>query len=412
MTETETGAGLRRVDNDAVRRQIGRLFLGALGLFLVNIGLGFLNVFTSGGLPRWQFLTHLHAGSIGWITFSLIGIALWLFTGERTVSPTYERRVEWLVWAGILVFAGYVVSFAVAFSQGGPFFNLLPAVGTGAMVIIWAAATFAVSQIRQQAVVTTVHLLVAGGLVVAAIGATMGVLLGLERVVGLFLPIENPDRVGVHAGMMDAYIFIVASAVVEWFVRGTDAGRWAWTGVAQATAGTLAAVLVPVAFLLAIVAEVLPIFGLLLLAFLAIFLVRIGWRGLLENPFGSEVEGWTFFGTGWLVVFVGLFLWLVIGLQGDFGAAPHWFAVVFAHAAYVGMMTNLLLGVVSAYTAGGRVGPSWSEPAARWLLNIGLLVFIGLEISMGSRHGALLMGIGVLLGVTTMILRLIGGQHT
>lgn len=401
---------LGRVRNDAVWGHIGRLFLAALGLFLVNVALGFANVLTPGALPRWQFLTHLHAGTIGWITFSLIGIAVWVFTGRREVSATYVRRVGWLVGLGVAVFAGYIVSFGLAFSRGGPAFGLLPVVGGAAMLLIWGAALFVVTQLPRQPVVTTVHVLVAGGLLVAAVGATMGVLLGLERVIGLFLPIENPDRVGVHAGMMDAYIFIVASAIVEWFVWGEDAGRWTWPGMAQAVAGSLAAVLVPVAFLLNIVDLVLPVFGLLLLVFLALFLARVGHRGLRGSPLATGVEAWGVFGTAWLVVFVGLFLWLVLGLQGDFGAAPHWFEVTFTHAAYVGMMTNLLLGVVSARTEGlgGRLPRA--EPTARWLLNLGLVLFIGLEIAAGTRHGAIVMGIGVLLAVGTMMRRLAGAD--
>lgn len=41
-----------------------------------------------------------------------------------------------------------------------------------------------------------------------------------------------------------------------------------------------------------------------------------------------------------------------------------------------------------------------------WTINIGLLVFIGLKLAADIRLGAILMGIGVVLGVVTMILRL------
>lgn len=69
-------------------------------------------------------------------------------------------------------------------------------------------------------------------------------------------------------------------------------------------------------------------------------------------------------------------------------------------------MTNLLLGVFSARTWESRDTLSWGEPAALSLTNAGLVVFLGLKIAIDSRLGALVMGIGVLLGVGTMILRL------
>ncbi len=141
-------------------------------------------------------MLHLHAGSIGWITLSQLAIAFWVFTGTREVSDTYTRRLRTLAYLAIGFFAGYILSFGIAFSQGGSFFILMPIFGTGAMLMIWAAAIYALTQLRRQAVVTTVHILVADGLLVAAVGATMGVLLGLELAIGdQILPIPaGEDR--------------------------------------------------------------------------------------------------------------------------------------------------------------------------------------------------------------------------
>ncbi len=113
-----------RVANAAIWRQIKLQFLGSALLFLVNIYFGFDNALrfvegvTPGFIPRWQILTHLHAGTIGWITLSVIGLAIWVFTGERDVSESYVRRVTALSWMAILAFGGYILSFGLAFSQG------------------------------------------------------------------------------------------------------------------------------------------------------------------------------------------------------------------------------------------------------------------------------------------------------
>ena len=398
------------VQNNAVWRQTRILFLSSALLFLINVYFGFDNALTTGEIPRWQILIHLHAGSVGWITLSLIGLAIWVFTGQREVSGAYARRTQALVWLGVLVFAGYIASFGIAFSRGGGAFVLLPVFGTAAMLVIWAAAVFAIVQLRRQPVVTTVHLLVAGGLLVAAVGATMGVLLGLERVVGQFLPIAGEDRVGVHAGMMDTYLILVAGGIVEWFVQKDRGKRWTWPGLVQAIAWTVAAILVPTAFLLNLLDQLIPIFALLLLLGLGFFLARVAWRAIGKGPLGTGADPWGFFGALWLIIFVGLFLYAAVALGGDPSLAPHWFTAVFTHTSFVGVMTNLLLGVFSARTQDARRVLPWGELAAMWLINLGLLIFFGLHIATDSRLGAIVMGIGVLLGVVTMILRLRAGD--
>ncbi len=209
-----------QVRNRKVWNQVRILFMGSAVLFLINIYFGFDNALTTGILPRAQALIHLHAGSIGWITLSLIGLAIWIFSGERELSDRYVSRVRTLTYAAIGIFGAYIVSFGIAYSRGGGFFALLPIFGTGAMLVIWVAAVYALSQLRRQPVTTTMHLLVAGGLLVAAVGSTMGLLLGLEHAIGRLLPISpNDDRVGAR------YRTTLFTAESE---PGTGLARYGW----------------------------------------------------------------------------------------------------------------------------------------------------------------------------------------
>lgn len=396
---------LQPVRNRTVWNQVRIIFLGAAILFLINNYFGFDNALTVGDIPRGQLLIHLHAGSIGWITLSAIGLAIWLLTGQREVTQTYEGRVRLLGWAAVILFALYIPNFWIAFSRGqGPLLYLLPIFGAGAVLILWASAIFALAQLRQQEMLTTVQLLISGALLVAAIGATVGMLLGMERAIGQFLPLPEGDRVGAHAGMMDTYLFLVASAIIEWFTFKGQNKRWTIPGLIQAVFWAVGATLVPIAFFLNAVDQLLPIFGIMLILGLLIFLVRVAWRAVLMGPVGEWPRPWAFFGTLWLVVDIGLFLYAVS--SPDFESLPFWFGATFAHAGFVGMMTNLLLGVLSARSQEAREVWSWGEPAAMWTINIGLLVFIGLKLAADIRLGAILMGIGVVLGVVTMILRL------
>lgn len=404
---------MQRVRNEVVWRQLRLLFTGALLLFLINIYFGFDNIFTTGAIPRWQALIHLHSGSIGWITLSAIGVAIWVLTGQREVGTAYEQRVRRLVRAAVVVFALYIPNFWLAFSRTeGPLVALLPTFGSLAVVTLWVAAIFALAQVRRQEILTTVHLLAGGALLVAAIGATAGALLGMERAVGQFLPIESPDRVGFHAAMMDTYLFLAAGGIIEWArTRHAEPRRWTWPGLLQALSWAVAATLAPLAFLFNLLDQLLPVFGILLLLGLALFVGRMAWRTLATGPSGGMVDRWAFFGTAWLVVFLGLFVY-AIGTGVDPTVLPPWFYAVFVHAGFVGMMTNLIMAVVSSRTAGSRDVLVAGEPAALWLINGGLVLFLGLKIAADIRWGALVMGAGVLAGVATMLVRLQAERST
>lgn len=400
MANIDDAHGWNRVHNDAVWRHTKRIFVGSLLVFLVNVTLGFGNVVTPGAIPRWQVITHLHGGTLGWLTLSAIGFTVWQFTGDRDVSATYERRVGWLSWAAVIIGAGYVLSFGVGFSLTGDAFALMPVFGTGMLLVIWATALLALSQLRHQPVVRTVHLLLAGAFTVASLGAIWGVLLGLQHAIG---PLPLPDGMpstGNHAGPMDIYALIVGSALIEWLVERGDVKSWTWPGAVQAGVWTLAGIIgfIPVGDVAGIGIPLGFLLGPL------IFLLRMGWRGVLLTPFRADESAWGFFGPIWLVVFVG---GVVGAISGTLPQDAEWVGVVIFHAYFVGYITNSLFGILSGRTRDGELLHEWAEPAAMWLVNLGLLAFAATEIAMGSRHGAVLMGAGVLLGVATFGYRLI-----
>jgi hypothetical protein len=70
------------------------------------------------------------------------------------------------------------------------------------------------------------------------------------------------------------------------------------------------------------------------------------------------------------------------------------------------MMTNLLFLVVRSRAQSGAGVMGWGEPAAFWLMNLGIIVFLWLRVSYDIRIGAAVMGIGVVVGVITYFMRL------
>lgn len=401
MSSAQYSHGLRPVSNPRVWGHLKVLFLGALAIFLVNIALGFLNAVSTGGLERWQVLTHLHAGTIGWITLSAIGVAIWLFTGGRDVSATYVARVRQLVWAGVLVFAGYVASFGIGFYAAGDAMALVPVFGTAAMLVIWAATAFVLAQVGDQPVLTTAHVMIAAALLVASLGALFGVLAGITNAFGSLAGLELSSIVSMHRAPMEIYVLLFAAAMIEWIVGREGAASWTWPGMGIALAWVAMAIVFVVGGGLGI--QPLIILG-FLLSFVVIpllVIVRVGWKALLEPPTRPGVASWGFFGTLGLLTFAVVFIVVLLVLGG-----PEWSAVVVFHIFFIGMVTNLIFGVLSAGTADARRLHALAEPTAMWVMNVGLVVFLAARVAAEVRHGAILMGLGVLLGVAAMLYRL------
>lgn len=412
MSDSNLAEGGYRAENRAVSNVTRTTFLVSSLLFLVTITLGFLNVVTTGALPRWQVLTHLHSGTVGWILLSYVGIAIWLFTGERDVSASYRQRLTWLVRLAVVAFVGLIASFAYGFSQGGSD-ALLPlgVFAPFAALVIWATAIFALTQLRRLPVVTTPHLLVAVGLLFAAIGVTFGAWVGLDDAFGNLLPIAHDDGIGAHFLTVVPAISVVATGVIEWMTDTGGPTRWTRGGAVQVAFGGLTGLMLPIGTVLLALGVSRATTGLVFIGLLVgavlytlVFLARIGQRALRANPLDGGVDAWMFFATAWFFVFV------VVEIGGPALGEAEWVSVLGIHSFFVGLMTNLLLGVIAVRTSGASVRYPWAEPTAMWVLNAGIVVFVALEAAMELSHGAAVMGAGVLLGVGTMLRRLQDGS--
>lgn len=411
MSDSNFALPAYRVKNTTVSNVTRVTFLVSSLLFLVTIGLGFLNIVSTGELPRWQALTHLHSGTLGWILLSYIGIAIWLFTGKREVSESYGRRLRWFVGVAIIAFVGLIASFAYGYSQGSAD-ALLPlgVFGPFAAVMIWVTAIFALSQLRRLPVVSTPHLLVTVGLLLAAIGVSLGAWLGLNNAFGNLLPVPFDITVGSHFFTVLTGITVVATGVIEWLTDADASTRWTKIGGVQAAVGGLAGLMLPAGFAMLALGVPEETAGMVFVGLLAgailytlIFVARI--RGVLRtNPVDGGTEAWLFFATVWFLVF------MVSEIGGPLAIGEtEWLSVLTVHSFFVGFMTNLLLCVIAVWTSSSARRYPRAEPTAMWLLNAGIVVFVGVEAAMGLSHGAAVMGLGVLLGVVTMIRRLQDG---
>src|SRR6202158_2904446 len=152
--------------------EIRWLFRAALLVFTVTVSIGILNGFHFVTLPRQVLLTHVHAGTLGWITLGVIAICFWLFGDDAPVASN-GRVVQAL---SVLAAIGIPI-YVLAFLSG----NLLaPAIfGFPVVIAIVGVLIWLVGQARR-VTITVPRLAVLAAITTLVVGSTIGVLVQLE----------------------------------------------------------------------------------------------------------------------------------------------------------------------------------------------------------------------------------------
>lgn len=366
----------------------------AMALFVVTIAIGILNGLDLVEFDRNQTLTHVHAGTLGWVTLSLVAAAVWLFRSD-------DRR---LVWALAALIAIYVVAFYVGD------FALRAVTGTALfVVIIWLLAWAWRCYLADR---TLPGLAVALGITTFTYGAIIGTLLQVQFATGTAIFPSGADVIGAHAGtMVFSYLILVAMGLLEWRLRGTLGHPVA--GLIQYVALFLGGLLLAVVSLFA-PDQLQAIGGLYLLVQIVavgLFAVRI-LPAALRVDWGSAAGRHIGTSSVFVIVAMAIFLYLVSLFLAD-PTMPFedlaGLVVASDHAAFVGVVTNLTLGLALTLTAERRDGGSALEWIVWLAINAGLAVFlVGLvaESAELKRIGAPVMGIGLLVGLAVVAMRL------
>src|SRR2546425_1253175 len=80
-------------DARTFRAETRLLFRVALAIFTVTVLIGILNGFHFVELSRAMLLTHVHAGTLGWITLVATGAAFWLYADGGSALKRHARGV-------------------------------------------------------------------------------------------------------------------------------------------------------------------------------------------------------------------------------------------------------------------------------------------------------------------------------
>ncbi len=378
---------------------VRNLFRAALVIFVITVVIGILNGTDLWDPPRNTLLTHVHAGTLGWITLSIFGGAMWMYG-----SPD-DRSSNTLANFSIVALALYVLAFWSGDLLGTEESIQRPIGGTLAFIaMVWMFVWVLRKKRGQTWDVAEFGMSLA--LFFLVIGAVLGVMLGLQLAGTEIVPAENADRLGeAHpATMVIGYVVLAAVALAEWLIRKGDVPT-----LSESKAGLIQMLLIFLAGLLGMIGFLVDNEMLLQLNVplevvgLIILLVRLR-RYLAPSQWGgSIVEAMPRVSVIGLVAGIGLLAYVVSLFVG--GAefeeiAP--FLLALDHTNFILVVTNLIFAMMA-------IGSNVSERANRiifWGTNVGAIGFvIGLMTQNASlkRIFTPILGIALLFGIFTYL---------
>ena len=360
------------------------LYLVAIAVFVVNIVIGILNGADVVEFDRNQILTHVHAGTVGWLTLTIVASTFLLFQAA-------DRRL-------MLALAILVPIYVLAFYTGNFVFRaiggvaLLLAIG---WLLVWAWQTYLAGERSLP------RLAVVLGLTSFGYGAVFGVLIQVTRASGI--EILPGDSIGAHASAMTfGYLVLVAMGMIEWRILGTrDLPR---RGVVQMGALFLGGLIISISLLIGAEQAGGGIYLVTQLIAVVLFVMRVWPKALVIDWLTANPIRHFAAAALWVVLALGLFMYLVFSFitaadPSDPNAFPLNVLIASDHAAYIGIITNIVLGLLTVLVLRAEVRRSWVGQLIFWGVNLGLLVFVvGLIMNTAEikRIGAPVMGIALL----------------
>ncbi|MCZ7532834.1 MAG: hypothetical protein M5U23_05440 [Acidimicrobiia bacterium] len=396
-------------------------FTAALTLFAVTIIIGILN-----GLDLYEpdhdtLITHVHAGTLGWITLATTGAALLMFSGPHNDTDRGRQQAQTLAWAITTAIVLYVLAFFAGDRIPGDRIQR-PIFGTLLLIVVtWFAVwLFSSNAKNEESSVARLGLLLAW--ISLMIGAVLGVLLGVYTSQGEIPGLDDDTAAAVSEGhppaMVIGFLILAAMAVIEWLFRNHT--RWSADrlGAAQMWILFTAGLLANIGFLTQMEEELLGPANLLMIVGVIILLVRYrsdllpaGWR---EAGTGAYVRLSSLF----LVVYLILGTVLIVGVVSgniDIDAmteSQEGLILGFDHTMFVGVMTNLLFGTI-VLGAMGRRGLSILDRVVMWGVNLGIVGFVIGLLAVSpvmKRISTPVMGTALLIGIVGYILEMHGAS--
>jgi hypothetical protein len=223
------------------------------------------------------------------------------------------------------------------------------------------------------------------------------------------------DTVGAHASAMTfGYIVLTAMGIIEWRLLGTR--DLPMLGLIQVVALFLGGLIISIALLAGAEQAGGGVYLLTQLVAVVLFVIRV-WPAAMRARWMDAAPGRHFaIASGWTVLALVLFMYLVfsfISSPDDPDAFPLNVLLASDHSVYIGVLTNVMVGLLSLLLLARGSVPRWVSHVIFWGINVGLAVFVvGLIVDTSEikRIGAPLMGIALLVALGLIAMRLASSE--
>lgn len=343
-----------------LRREVTLLLQVAMVVFVWTVVIGILNGTDLVDFDREVLLSHVHAGTLGWITTSVVAAAVWLFGASASAGEVRTgRALVWLCAVALPVFA-----IAFAFSSDDP----RAALGTVALAAIVGVFAWVVARARRIAC-SVVHLGFLAAVATSVAGGIIGLLVATEIATGNdVVPDGGYDA---HpATMVVGFLVPVGMALAEWALRDGTSEPAHRLGVAQMALPFVGGLVLMVGLLFDIDA-LPPVATLLELAGVGIFFRRL-WVPIRSVAWGERAPGrYAAASAATIVVNIVFLNYLVAANAGVIDDAPQHQILALDHTMFIGVLTNAIFALLLVATAG----------RSRWPALDGI-VFAGMNLSL------------------------------
>jgi hypothetical protein len=393
-------AGVVQGGAHPLRQEIRLLLQVAMVVFVWTVGIGILNGTDLVDFSQKVILSHVHVGTLGWITMCVFAASLWLFGAGATQGDVRQARV--LARVAVVTLPLFAFTFAVTYEE--------PRAVLGTVALLTIVGFFVWVARRVRAVeMTVVHLGFLAAVATSVMGGTIGVLLATRIATGREVVPDGASDAH-PATMVVGFLIPVGMALAEWALGWPTlkvagrAGRW------QIALPFIGGVVLMIGLLLDIeplppMAALIELVGVVLFVRRMWPMVRrVDWRASAPARFGAA--------SAIAVVVNILFLNYLIGANGgdvDKIAVRQILAV--DHLMFVGVLTNGIFGLLRGITADDR---RW-EPADHVVffgMNLGLLGFVVALLADNiaiEQVATPVLGASILLGLGLFVARFASG---
>jgi hypothetical protein len=393
MTTASVGAGPH-----PLKQEVRLLLRVAMVVFVWTVGIGILNGTDLVDFSRKVVLSHVHVGTLGWITMCVFAASMWLFGADAGEQDVAMARV--LSRIAVVTLPLFAFTFAVTYRAPRAI------LGTVALLTIVGFFVWVVRRFRTVEL-TVVHLGFLAAVATSVMGGSIGVLLATRIA-------QKQDPGGASdahpATMVVGFLIPVGMALAEWALgwptlrAAGRAGRW------QIALPFIGGVLLMVGLLFEI-DPLPPVAAIVELVGVVIFVRRM-WPGVRAVDWMRSGPGRHGALAATFVVVNILFLNYLIGAnKGDVDLIGEHQLLAVDHLMFVGVLTNGIFGLLRGATSDDD---RWSsaDNLVFFGMNLGL---IGFAVSLLGQNVGLeqvatpLMGASILLGLALHMARFARG---